>query len=192
MSASLRIRPADDTSQDNQPVALSPVRIVERAVYRGPHLYSNAPMIRIQVDLGTLENWPTDRLPGFADGLVALLPSLEQHGCSYHAPGGLIRRMREGTWLGHVVEHVALELQSLAGSAVTRGKTRSVKGRPGLYNVMFAYWEEPVGLMAGRLAFQLVQSLLPPELQLLEGLEQIYVDDDEPVLTGPFEIGAAL
>jgi cyanophycin synthetase len=149
-------------------------------------------MIRIQVDLGALENWPTDRLPAFVDRLVELLPSLEQHGCSYHAPGGLIRRMREGTWLGHVVEHVALELQSLSGSTVTRGKTRSVKGRPGVYNVMYAYWEEPVGLLAGRIAFQLVKSILPPELQAFEGLDRISADEGEPALTGPFELSVAL
>src|SRR4051794_37003178 len=131
-----------------------PLRVVERAVYRGPHLYSITPMIRIQVDLGALEERPTNRLPGFTERLTALLPSLHQHGCSYDQPGGLIRRMQEGTLLGHVVEHVALELQSLAGSRVTRGKTRSVRGQPGVYNVMYAYWEEPVGLLAGSLAFE--------------------------------------
>ena len=144
-------------------------------------------MIRLQLDLGTLENWPTNRLPGFCEGLLALVPGLHDHGCSYGAPGGLEERIQEGTWLGHVAEHVALELQTLAGHRVTRGKTRSVKGRPGIYNVMFAYEEEEVGLLAGRTALELVQSLLPENLRGIEGLERI-ADGD----AGPFELEGAL
>ncbi|WP_375401839.1 cyanophycin synthetase [uncultured Sphingomonas sp.] len=141
-----------------------PLRVVERAVYRGPHLYGLRPMIRIQIDLGALEEWPSDRLPGFADRLLALLPGLEDHGCSYGEPGGFVRRLRDGTWLGHVIEHVALELQGMAGHPVTRGKTRGVKDRPGVYDVLFRYRDEHVGLMAGAHAIRLVASLLPPEL----------------------------
>lgn len=120
-------------------VHIRALTILERSIYRGPHLFSNRPMIRIQVDLGTLEEWPTDRLPLFPDHLLTLLPGLGAHGCSYQTPGGLVRRLRSGTWLGHVIEHVALELQCLAGSRVTRGKTRSVRGRPGVYNILYAY-----------------------------------------------------
>jgi cyanophycin synthetase len=152
----------------------APMRVLHSAVYRGPHLFSHTPMIRIRLDLGTLEEWPSDRLPGFTDGLVAMLPGLQEHGCSYGTPGGFIRRMREGTWLGHVCEHVALELQTRAGSRVTRGKTRSVRGKPGTYNVLYAYREEEVGLLAGRLALQLVESLLPPELRGIQGLEELH------------------
>ncbi len=89
--------------------------VLERAVYRGPHLYSARPMIRIQIDLGMLEDYPTDKLPGFTAALLELLPRLSRHGCSHGRPGGLVERMTEGTWLGHVIEHVALELQTLAG-----------------------------------------------------------------------------
>jgi cyanophycin synthetase len=138
-----------------------PMNVVEVGVYRGPHLYSATPMIRIQLDLRDLEAWPTNRLPGFTDQLIGLLPAVGQHGCSFREPGGFLIRLRDGTWLGHVVEHVAIELQSLAGSQVTRGKTRSVKGREGVYNVLYAYEEEEIGLLAGRLALQLVDSLLP-------------------------------
>ncbi|HYD26501.1 cyanophycin synthetase [Brevundimonas sp.] len=150
-----------------------PIRILEHGVYRGPHLYSHRPMVRIQVDLGEMESWPTDRLPGFAEALVGALPTLDSHGCCYGEPGGFLRRLREGTWLGHVVEHVALELQALAGASTTRGKTRSVKGRAGVYNVMFAYEDEETGLLAGRLAFQIVDALLPPERRGVEGLETL-------------------
>ena len=161
-----------------------PMRVLERSVYRGPHLYSATPMIRIQLDLGSLEAWPTDRLPGFADRLLAALPSLAGHGCSYREAGGLMRRIDEGTWLGHVAEHVALELQALVGGRTTRGKTRSVRGRPGVYNVLYAYEDEATGLAAGAYALRLVESLLPEEMRGLEGLEQL----DERAAKGPSDV----
>jgi len=146
------------------------MRVLERAVYRGPHLYSAIPMVRFMLDLERLEDFPTQRLDGFTDRLVAALPRLEAHGCSLRRPGGFLVRLREGTWIGHVVEHVALELQTMAGTPVSRGKTRSVKGRPGVYNVMYAYDDEAVGLAAGRMALELVSSLLPGKHQGLEGV----------------------
>lgn len=156
-----------------------PLRVLERAVYRGPHLYSLTPMVRIRVDLGPLEAWPSDRIPGFAERLERELPGLEAHGCCYGRRGGFLSRLREGTWLGHVIEHVALELQGLTGVAVTRGKTRSVKGQPGVYDVLFAYEEPQLALLAGRLALQIVDALLPPDLRGLEGLERVFEDDDD-------------
>lgn len=149
------------------------MRVTETAVYKGPHLYASRPMVRIQLDLEQLEHWPTHRIDGFTDRLVAALPGLEAHGCSYQSHGGLILRMREGTWLGHVIEHVALELQKQVGTPVTRGKTRSVKGRPGVYNILYAYDGAGLGRAAGRAAVELVHSLLPRELQGVEGLERI-------------------
>ena len=83
------------------------MRILQRNVYVGPSLYAHFPVIRLELDLGELERWPTGRLgQGFVDGLLAALPSLQEHGCSYREPGGFVRRMREdeGTWLGHVLE----------------------------------------------------------------------------------------
>ncbi|HEX8583430.1 MAG TPA: cyanophycin synthetase [Allosphingosinicella sp.] len=148
--------------------------VLEVGVYRGPHYYSHTPMVRVQVDLGRLEEFPTNQIPGFADALLKLIPGVGRHRCSLKVRGGFEKRLHEGTWLGHVAEHVALELQTLAGSRAVRGKTRSVKGRPGVYNVMFAYNEEQVGLAAGRIAFELVNSLLPAELQGVRGLDKIY------------------
>ena len=150
-----------------------PMRVLEKGVYRGPHYYSHTPMVRIMLDLGRMEDWPSNRIPGFADALIQLLPGLDRHGCSLKRRGGFITRLSEGTWIGHVAEHVALELQTIAGHRATRGKTRSVKGRPGVYNVMFAYREEEVGLLAGRIALELVNSLLPPDLQGIEGLDRV-------------------
>ncbi|HEY0437884.1 MAG TPA: hypothetical protein VGC92_14680, partial [Phenylobacterium sp.] len=149
--------------------APEPMRLLEKGIYRGPHLFSATPMVRLQVDLGALEDWPTDRLPEFRDGLISLLPGLAEHGCSFKTRGGFLRRLEAGTWMGHVAEHVALELQTRAGDPVTRGKTRSVQGRPGVYNVLFEYRHEDVGLAAGYAAFRLVASLLPVPLQGLVG-----------------------
>jgi cyanophycin synthetase len=144
------------------------MRILERNVYVGPSLYAHFPVIKLLLDLGPLEGWPTGRLGDrFVDGLVAALPTLQEHGCSYREPGGFIRRMREGegTWLGHVFEHVAIELQNIAGEDVTFGKTRSVDGQPGVYTVVYEYAQRDEGVEAGELALRLLCSLLPPELQ---------------------------
>ena len=140
------------------------MRILERSVYVGPSQYAHFPVIRLLLDLGDLEQWPTARLgPGFIDGLVAAVPGLAEHGCSYREPGGFLRRMREGegTWLGHVLEHVAIELQNIAGEDVTFGKTRSVDGRPGVYTVVYEYAQREEGIAAGELALRLLCSLLP-------------------------------
>jgi cyanophycin synthetase len=158
-----------------------PMSVLEIGVYRGPHYFSHTPFIRIMLDLGRLEDYPSDRIPGFADKLIELLPGLERHGCSLKRRGGFIQRLREGTWIGHVAEHVAIELQNMAGIRLTRGKTRSVKGKPGVYNVMFAYADDRIGRMAGRIALELVDSLLPDELRGIERLERVYE------LAGPFD-----
>jgi cyanophycin synthetase len=163
---------------------VSSLRVLERGVYRGPHIHGDLPMVRIRLSLGELEAWPTDRLPGFAEALTALLPGLGRHGCSYQEQGGFLRRMAEGTWLGHVAEHVAIELQSRVGARVTRGKTRSVRGMPGVYDVMYAYEEEGAALLAGRLSLELLQSLLPAELRGLRGLHRIWPDEDSPEFDG--------
>ena len=146
------------------------MKILSRAVYLGPSLYAHFRVIRLTVDLGALEEWPTGRLGrDFTDGLVSALPDLAEHGCSYGEPGGFLRRLNEdeGTWLGHVLEHVAIELQNMAGAEVTFGKTRGT-GNPGEYDVVYEYEQEDVGLEAGRLALDLLLSLLPEELQPAE------------------------
>ncbi len=128
--------------------------IRETTVYRGPNVWARMPAIRLLLDIGELEDRPTNRIPGFYEKLTELLPSLYDHGCSIGRPGGFLQRMREGTWMGHVVEHVALELQNLAGAEVTRGKTRGT-GERGVYHVVFEYAQEDVGLAAGELARRL-------------------------------------
>ena len=145
------------------------MRVLNRNVYVGPSQYAKFPVIRLELDLGALEAWPTAKLGnGFVDALVEALPGLAEHGCSYREPGGFIRRMREGegTWLGHVLEHVAIELQNVAGEDVTFGKTRSISDdRPGVYSVVYEYAQREEGIAAGELALKLLDSLLPAELR---------------------------
>ena len=143
------------------------MRILDRSVYVGPSLYAHFPVIRLELDLGDLEAWPTGRLgSGFVDALAEALPGLAEHGCSYGEPGGFFRRMREdeGTWLGHVLEHVAIELQNIAGENVTFGKTRGA-GAPGVYIVVYEYAQRDEGIAAGELGLRLLCSLLPEAIR---------------------------
>ena len=144
------------------------MKIISTNVYVGPSIYAHSPVIRHVIDLEELEEWPTGRLGSeYVDALLQALPGLEEHGCSYRQPGGFVRRMREGegTWLGHVMEHVAIELQNVAGSPVTYGRTRSIEGKPGHYNMWYEYLDKPVGLEAGQLALKLLHSLLRDDLK---------------------------
>ncbi len=146
--------------------------VLERRSYVGPNLYANFPVIRFTVDLGPLEQNPSATIPGFVDALVEAVPGLYEHGCSYGEPGGFIRRLREdeGTWMGHIFEHVAIALQNRAGcKSVSFGKTRSADA-PGVYHVVYQYEEEWVGKAAGELALDLLHHLLPDEL--CPGVEQ--------------------
>jgi len=151
------------------------MRILDRSVFVGPSLYAHFPVIRLELDLGKLEAWPTGRLgAGFVDALVEAVPGLADHGCSYREPGGLIRRMKEGegTWLGHVLEHVAIELQNMAGEDVTFGKTRSIDDRPGVYSVVYEYAQREEGIEAGELALKLLRSLLPADLRSADAVPE--------------------
>src|ERR671937_387140 len=143
----------------NKPPARPDLTILESQVLRGPNYWSYEPAIRLLVDLVSLEHWPSNTLPAFTDALVEMLPGLKDHGCSLHRPGGFIERLRDGTSMDHVAEHVALELQREAGGSTTRGKTRRA-GTPGHYNVIYGYSEEQVGLAAGKLAVRLINHLV--------------------------------
>ena len=142
------------------------MKILETAVFRGPNVYALFPVIRHKVDIGVLEEWPSGKLgPDFVEPLLEALPGLHEHGCSYGVAGGFVRRLREGegTWIGHIWEHVAIELQNEAGAEVSFGKTRGA-GETGVYNMIYQFEEEQVGLQAGALAIELLRSLLPKEL----------------------------
>jgi cyanophycin synthetase len=158
----------------DKPEPSADLRILETQAFRGPNYWSYEPCIRLLVDLGSLEHWPSNTLRGFNEAILELLPTVKDHSCSLGRPGGFLERLEDGTWLGHVAEHVAIALQRETGAHVYRGKTRST-GDPGRYNVIYGYGEERVGLEAGRLAVRLVNHLVVPEegFDLLVELENL-------------------
>jgi cyanophycin synthetase len=136
------------------------MKILQINVFRGPNYWSNyrKKLISMKLDIGGYEELPTNRIDGFTERLTSLIPSLYTHRCSVGKEGGFVLRMKEGTWLGHVIEHVALEMQSLAGMECGFGRTRS-DGEQGIYNVVFSYQIENAGLYAARAAVRLVKSI---------------------------------
>ena len=135
------------------------ITLVDSRALRGANYYSYRPVIVLNVDLGEYDERFTNELEGFTDALLELVPSLEEHRCSEDERGGLIKRMHEGTLLGHVIEHVALELQFIAGMEVGFGKTIDTDA-PGVYQVIFSYWVEEAGIAAGERAIDIVNAIL--------------------------------
>jgi cyanophycin synthetase len=163
------------------------IEIRRTTIYRGPNIWARMPVILMVVDIGELEDRPTNKVPGFYERLTELIPSLYEHGCSIGRPGGFLQRMREGTWMGHVLEHVALELQNLAGAEVGRGKTRGT-GERGVYNVVFEHQQEDVGIAAGKLAARLLNHLIygeEPEFEFQKELEDQVIRVAEWLGYGP-------
>jgi cyanophycin synthetase len=157
-----------------KPPARPDLTIVQANVFRGPNYWSYEPCIRMLVDLGSLEEWPSNQIKGFNAGLLKLLPGVGEHSCSLGKRGGFRERLEDGTWAGHIAEHVSLELQRESGAHVYRGKTRGA-GTTGRYTVIYGYWEEQVGLEAGRLAVRLVNHLVKkdPTLDFPAELERL-------------------
>ncbi len=123
---------------------------------RGPNIWTYRPVIEAWVDIGAFEELPSNKLPGFNDRLIALLPGLDAHRCGVGEPGGFILRLRDGTWLGHVLEHVTIELQNLAGSQVGFGKARQTAEDSGIYKVAVRTRNEQVGRAAIAAARELI------------------------------------
>jgi len=146
------------------------MQIIEMKVLRGPNYWSvkRHRLIVMKLDIGELEEQPTHKIKGFADRLEKLLPSLYEHECSEGKEGGFLSRVREGTWMGHVIEHVALEIQTLAGMDCGFGRTRRTKTK-GVYNIVFAYLEEQVGIYAAHAAIKIVETLIKGEPYELAG-----------------------
>ena len=116
------------------------MKIVEIRAMKGPNYWSirRHKLIVMKLDIEELEEMPTNKIQGFAERLEKTFPTLFEHECSEGHPGGFFKRVREGTWMGHVIEHLALELQTLAGMDTGFGRTRST-GQHGVYNVVFSY-----------------------------------------------------
>ncbi|HVM46175.1 MAG TPA: cyanophycin synthetase [Candidatus Thermoplasmatota archaeon] len=134
------------------------MRILEHRALRGPNLYSPHQTMIMVLDLEELEDRPSDRIPALSEKLLKWLPGLREHRCSPGYPGGFVERLERGTWAAHIVEHLAIELQTAAGMPVGFGKTRETKD-PGVYTVVYRYREEESGLAAGRYAVEIVESI---------------------------------
>ncbi|MFT5581661.1 MAG: cyanophycin synthetase [Psychromonas sp.] len=137
------------------------MKIISINAMRGPNYWSvrRHKLIDMVLDLEEMEEYPTDKIDGFADRLKALFPTMISHRCSEGCEGGFFMRVDDGTWMGHVIEHVALEIQTLAGMDTGFGRTRGY-GEKGVYNVVFSYMEESVGRFAAESAVAVCQALI--------------------------------
>ena len=137
------------------------MKIENIQVLRGPNIWSGSrkKLIQMRLDLQELEHKPTNEIPGFYERLKTLMPSLYEHRCSPGVPGGFFQRIVAGTWMGHVIEHIALEIQTLAGMDTGYGRTRETK-TTGVYNVVFTYLEEKVGIYAAEASVRIAEALI--------------------------------
>ena len=119
------------------------IRFLNLLSLRGPNIWTYRPVLEAWVDIGELEECPSNTIPGFVERLCAWLPSLSEHRCSYGEPGGFVRRLQEGTWPAHILEHVTLELQNIAGMPGGFGRARET-GVRGVYKVVVRAWHEDV------------------------------------------------
>lgn len=163
--------------------------IREAKVLRGPNFWSikHKKLIQLLLDLEELENFPTNKIPGFYERIQLLLPSLYDHECSEGHKGGFFERVKDGTWMGHVIEHIALEIQTLAGIPAGFGRTRGT-GRQGCYYVVYAYAEEKAGLYAGTAAINIASALIHAEDYDLEkdikAIHELWVNEKLGPSTG--------
>ncbi|ELP54210.1 cyanophycin synthetase [Microcystis aeruginosa TAIHU98] len=153
------------------------MKILRTQTLRGPNYWSirRDKLIVMRLDLEDLAEKPSNEIPGFYEGLIDVLPSLVEHYCSPGYRGGFFERVRTGTYMGHIIEHIALELQELAGTPVGFGRTRGTS-TPGVYNVVFEYVEEQAGRYAGRAAVRLCQSIVDTGTYPKEELAQDLAD----------------
>ena len=137
------------------------MKIEKLQVLRGPNIWSirRKKLIQMRLDLEEVEHMPTNKIPGFRERIEIMIPSLLSHRCSEGHEGGFFHRIEMGTWMGHVIEHIALEIQTLAGMDTGFGRTRETK-TPGVYNVVFSYLEENAGVYAAEESVKIAQCLI--------------------------------
>ena len=137
------------------------MKILKIQALRGPNIWSirRKKLIQMRLDLEEMEQFPTNKIEGFKERIEAMFPSMIEHRCSEGCRGGFFMRVERGTWMGHVIEHIALEIQTLAGMETGFGRTRETK-TPGIYNVVFSYTEENVGLFAAESAVAIAEALI--------------------------------
>lgn len=160
------------------------MKIMEMRALRGPNYYSRHPVIFMKLDIGELEYKPTDLVLNFKENANIMMPTLYEHSCSPGVIGGFYERLVRGTWAGHVVEHVAIELQCLIGQEVSFGKTFTLSEK-GTYNLVFRYIDEHVGLKAGEMAVDIVEKLFQGIITDLEPLLLELINIKEHCMLGP-------
>lgn len=163
------------------------MKVLEIKILRGPNYWSvrRTKLIQMKLDLEELEQLPTNHIPGFRERLEKLFPSMYGHRCSVGQPGGFFQRVDEGTWMGHVIEHVALELQTLAGMDTGFGRTRGANEKEGVYYVVFTYLEEDAGVYAAKAAVRIAEALVTGEEYNLEDDIQKLREIREDTRLGP-------
>lgn len=158
------------------------MNILDITVLRGPNYWSNKrhKLIVMKLDLEEMEELPSSKVNGFSDRLEKMFPSLYEHRCSEGHEGGFFERVKEGTWMGHIAEHIALEIQILAGMDCGFGRTRGT-GEIGVYNVVFTYTQENAGIYAAKASIKIVEALIsgnPYQLDLdIQALKEIREED---------------
>ena len=137
------------------------MKIIKIQALRGPNIWSiqRKKLIQMRLDLEEIEQFPTNKIEGFRERIETMFPSMIEHRCSEGCRGGFFSRVERGTWMGHVIEHIALEIQSLAGMETGFGRTRETKTL-GTYNVVFSYTEENVGLFAADSSVAIAEALI--------------------------------
>lgn len=162
------------------------MKILKIQALRGPNIWSvqRKKLIQMRLDLEEMEQFPTNKIEGFRERLEALLPTMVEHRCSEGVRGGFFMRIERGTWMGHVIEHIALEIQTLAGMETGFGRTRETK-TSGIYNVVFSYTEENVGLFAAASAVHIAEALIAGTTYDLEADIQQMREIREKVRLGP-------
>ena len=162
------------------------MKILKIQALRGPNIWSvyRKKLIQMRLDLEEMEQYPTNKIDGFRERIEALLPTLIEHRCSEGHRGGFFERIDRGTWMGHVIEHIALEIQTLAGMETGFGRTRETR-TPGTYNVVFSYLEENVGIFAAEASVRIAEALIKGEDYDLEADIQKMREIRERVRLGP-------
>ena len=141
------------------------MKIREITAMRGPNFWSirRHKLIVMVLDLEEMEEFPSNKIEGFPERLKAMFPSMYSHRCSEGCEGGFFMRVDDGTWMGHIIEHIALEIQTLAGMDTGFGRTRGY-GEEGVYSVVFSYMEESVGVFAAKSAVKICEALISGEV----------------------------
>lgn len=160
------------------------LNILRTTFLRGPNIWTYTEVLETWLDLGVLEQWPSNRLPGFVDRLLAVLPSVAAHRCGVGEPNGFLKRLREGTWMGHVLEHVIIEILEMAGMNAGFGQTRETSVS-GIYRMVFRVPDESVARTALAAGHALLEAVLNQQaFDLKQAVEQVQDKIDECCL-GP-------